>query len=180
MQLRNLFGAAALLSASFVSRAATVNFNFTFAGASNSGSGTFVTSTTATAGQYLVTSATGTINGSTISLLPVGAFPSAFPPVNDNLLFYPDGGGQSFVDESGIALVNAAGLYLVLFHDNVLGYEDAASLSPTGDPGTSELLTSGTITPTTVAATPEPGSFALLGTGVLSLAGMARRRFVRA
>src|SRR5438309_10612751 len=101
MQLRNLFFAAALLSASFAARAATVDFNFNFTGNAHSGTGTFITSTTGTAGQYLVTGVTGNVNGSTISLIAPGGFPTVFPPANDNLLFFPASGSQFLVDDAG-------------------------------------------------------------------------------
>lgn len=179
MQLRNFFVAATLLSASFVARAATVDFDFTFAGTSNNGSGTFITSTTGTAGQYLVTGViNGTANGSAISLLPAGTFPSAFPPLNDNFLFYPASGTQPYVDAAGIAVKNAAGLYIILF-SLPGGYLADTSTDPSGNPGISETI-SLMVTPTGVAATPEPGTFALLGTGALGLAGIVRRRFAQA
>ena len=78
------------------------------------------------------------------------------------------GGSPITIDESGAAL----GSFL-LAYDCVNGSSTTA-VCPHGDVGQTVFTNAGLIT-----AVPEPGSLALLGTGLLSMAGIFRRRFVK-
>jgi hypothetical protein len=182
-RLSLVLGALALaLVCSQQSKADT--FNFSFTGSQFDGSGSFV-ATSLGSNQYKITSATGTIDGSSISLLGVNAFQS-----NDNLLFDPGftqlGQGPFNFDNQG------ASFRLTDTHGNTVGnvnlsqanflffLYDSAYLDPSGNrlPNVSEGIDL-TVTNTTTSASPvpEPNTLALLGTGVLGLAGVVRRKF---
>ena len=93
--------AAAVMSLGSASlHASVVDYSFSFGGTAT-GSGILVTSTTATAGQYLVTGISGTVDGHAISaLLPPNTYPPTAPPTNDNLFFNP---GTPHLDVAGIS-----------------------------------------------------------------------------
>jgi hypothetical protein len=146
------------------------NFDFSFSGPSDSGSGVFVTSLTGTAGEYLITGMSGTVDGAAItSLFPVGTFPVEFGG-GDNLLFNPgviDSGDvlASYLDLSGVSFEVAGATDYNLYYGQFL----------TGDPvDVYDLLTP---TPATdPAPAPEPESLTLLGTGMLALLSAAAMR----
>jgi hypothetical protein len=151
-------------------------FDFSFSGPSDSGSGVFDTTTTGTAGQYLITGITGTVDSSAITALdPASTYPYFFGG-GDNLLFDPGviGYGDSnpsFLDISGVSFEISGGKDLNLYYGVFQG----------SDPEAYDLLsTTPAVAPVDPPATPEPDSLVLLGTGVLGLAGTMRRRFLAA
>jgi PEP-CTERM motif len=150
----------------------SVNFDFSFKNTDYSGSGVLTAESTSTAGVYEIGDVTGdVVIGKTTDaisgLLAAGSFPADGP--NDNLLFFPELPAPfGAFDASGIsfALANGAGK-LNLF----LGEGEDLKLT-----GGKQDEQAGAITVTEASPVPEPGSLALLGTGVLGLAGMVRRR----
>ena len=171
---------AALLWPSLAAHADTFDFAFGNPANSFSGSGVLTTGSLEAPGEYLIASVTGTAettpDGSSLiirSILAPGIFPTPSNggsfPANDNTLFVRNGVGSLSGDGLSFSLSNGA--QINLFNDG---------------PGTDALLEriNGTdvyedvpVTITEVAATPEPSSFALLGTGLLGVAGVLKRRF---
>jgi hypothetical protein len=144
----------------------TVSFSFSFSNSDFSGSGVLTADSTSTAGVYQVIDATGSIlvNGVTDQIsgvLPVGNFPADGP--NDNLLFFPASSIGVF-DEFGVSLKLGTAGKLNLF------LSEGEDLKLTGGRQDEQI---GAIS---VAPVPEPEAFVLVGTGVLGLAGVIRRR----
>ena len=154
-----------LLSSFSLTNAGSGNFDFSFSGPSDSGSGVFLTSLTGTAGEYLITGISGTVDGAKISsLLPAFTFPAEFGG-GDNLMFDPrvisaPNLVPAELDLSGVVFSVASGTDYNLYYGQFM----------TGDPLDNYDL----LTPTPM--TPEPESLALLGTGVLALLGWAALR----
>jgi hypothetical protein len=160
-----LLPAIALLSALAIPTGAHADtFNFSAIGSSEgfSGSGT-LTATPEGSGEYLITAISGT---GVTGLIAPGGFNG-----NDNLLFPSasptlDPGGFSFTD------VNGPDHYDVNIFNNGSGY---FAFLDDEDNFTQTVPVSFVLN----AATPEPSTFALFGTGILGLAGVARRKFAQ-
>jgi hypothetical protein len=170
--MRNLLVSLTLTSALSLPVAAhAATFNLTFTDSSGSNSVSLTGNATGTVNQYLITGASGTIDGLNVTLLAPGTYPSNDSP-NDNLLSYPT---TPYLDFSGIAFELGTTEFYNLYANGNNYYEISGPSSHTTDTGeTSYLVSNVSVTP---AATPEPGSIALLGTGLLGAAGMVRRRF---
>lgn len=206
MRLGHLLAAAALLCCSVAARAD--DFTFTINGSANdpssmatySGVGTFSGTETNVPGTYRITSISGT---NTNGLIDVNGYGG-----NDNLLMpnqgtFVDTSGIAFYDQTEVGvyevrLFQSSGscggdktstYCLDVEEVNTSGspYEGTLPVSVPGGPGSSGAaarfavrfsLSRNVATPT-AAATPEPGSIFLLGSGSLALVGMARRRFSR-
>ena len=148
-----------------------ISFSFSFSNPDYSGSGVLTVDPTSTVGVYEIVGVTGSIvvDGTTdqiASVLAVGTFPADGP--NNNLLYDPELAAPfGAFDASGVSfkLADDAGK-LNLF------LSDGEVLKLTGGKQDEET---GTIT---VSPIPEPPSLALLGTGMLGLAGMVRRRLM--
>jgi len=165
--------------ASFASTSALADtFTFDFSGAFFSGSGHFAADQIGTSDQYnvtsvydgFVTSALGTSN--IVGLLGVNTFQG-----NDNILIYPGTwgiNGPKYFNHGGVSFLLDGG-YQVNLNDTLL-FENAVAGNGQGFNITE--LTFVDVDKQAASPVPEPSSLTLLGTGVLGLAGVIRRKFV--
>src|ERR1700686_353099 len=145
----------------------SVTFDFSISGVGISASGT-LTATLLSGNQYLVTSINGMQNGNAMTLLGLNVYGSNDNQINSMSPFLTTFG-------LGFVLAGATTDYNV-YYDNISGstgyFECSSALTPC------HLLGSGEPVKVSLSQVPEPGTLMLLGSGLLGLAGIARRKLL--
>jgi len=162
------------LAVAFTSAAHADTFSFNFTGSSFNGSGT-ITASASGSGVYAISNITGIVDNQAITkLLAVNSFDN-----NDNLLYSPGFlfGAYNF-DTQGVSFqLGSAGDRVNIGQGGFLNLFEVADLDPSKS--NRDITENISIDVEKIASTspvPEPGTLALLGTGILGAAGLVRRR----
>lgn len=176
-----LFALAAFASTS----ALADTFNFSFGNSSTDsfyGSGV-LTGTSNGNGTFNITDVTGqttynffgTHNETITGVLAAGTFPvGGIQTPNDNILYYPGSYGflNTYFDLGGLSYALTDGTDVNLYFSNGEFYGRTFGNTSLGLPAFEGITITANASPV-----PEPNTLMLLGTGVLGLAGVVRRKF---
>jgi hypothetical protein len=145
----------------------SVAFDFTITGSGITASGSFAANLVS-GNQFLVTSISGMQNGAAMTLLGLGGY-----AVNDNALF----SSSPFLSVGGVAftLSGAVTAYNVYYDPGVGYFECSSALTPCHANGSGEPVQ---FSARELSQVPEPGTLMLMGSGLLGLAGIARRKLL--
>jgi PEP-CTERM motif len=145
----------------------SVTFDFSFSGTGITASGS-LTATLVAGNEFLVTSISGMQNGSAMTLLAPGAYAD-----NNNDVFTTG----PFLNVGGLAFVLSNGTtdYNVYYDAGTGTYLECNSMGGACSVGAGTTI-KGQVTE--VGTVPEPGTLVLLGSGLIGLAGVARRKLL--
>jgi hypothetical protein len=151
-------------------------FSFSFTGFSFNGAGVITATQEGNTNVYDITNITGTTDGHNITgLLGINTFDS-----NDNKLYDPGTGffGNLSFDSSGVSYKLANGDNVNIGAGGILNLQEIADLDPTQGRNLTESVNIDVTKISSTSPAPEPGTLALLGTGILGAAGAIRRRLM--
>jgi hypothetical protein len=145
----------------------SVTFDFSINGVGISATGSFA-ATLVSGNQYLVTSINGMQNGAAMTLMGLGGYAA-----NDNVI----SSSSPFLTVGGLAftLSGAVTAYNVYFDPGVGYFECSSALTPCRANGSGEPVQ---FSLRELSQVPEPGTLMLFGSGLVGLAGIARRKLL--